>query len=72
MKEITEYTDLPLSQQEPLAERIGDIDQINNMTPQERVREVVGWHLGDPYWYNKFEDWLNASGLEIVEKQHLC
>ena len=50
--------------------RIGDIDQINNMTPQERVKEVIGWHLGDPYWYHKFEAWLNAAGLEIVEKQH--
>ena len=70
MEKITEYTDLPFSQQEPLAERIGDIDQINNMTPQERVKEVVGWHLGDPYWYDQFENWLNASGLEIVEKEH--
>ncbi len=68
MKKITKYTDLPFSLQEPLAERIGDIDQINNMTPEERVREVIGWNLGDPHWYEQFEHWLNDAGLEIIDK----
>lgn len=68
MEKITDIKQLPFCLQEPLLERIGDLEEINSMTKEEKVKEVIGWHLGDPEWYEQFEYWLNAVGLEIVEK----
>ena len=60
-----------------LRQRLLDRDQddksrdgaLNQMKPRQVLREICGWKLGDPYWFDTFEGWLEDVGLEITRKE---
>lgn len=68
-KDFTKINDIPDVFKEALIERIGDIEDINELSREDVVKEQIGWTLGDPYWYNTIEEWLNAAGLKIVDDE---
>ncbi len=37
------------------------------LSPEEKLRMVVGWHLGDESWAGSFLDWAKACGMKIDE-----
>ncbi len=40
---------------------------IEEMTPEQRLRLICGWHLGDSEWAETFLDWARDAGYEITE-----
>lgn len=40
---------------------------IDSMTPQEKIREVVAWELGDPEWADIIIQWAKDCGMKIDE-----
>jgi hypothetical protein len=43
-------------------------NRINDLTPRKALRDVCGWHLGDPTWADTFLKWADACGFEVIEK----
>lgn len=43
--------------------------EIEAMTPEKKLRAVVGWHLGDEQWANDFINWAVALGVTIEPEQ---
>ena len=31
-------------------------------TPDERMREVIAWYMGDPEWWGLIKEWMADSG----------
>lgn len=67
-KDFTHHTDLPIVFHEAMKHRIGDFEDVKKLSRRDIVKEQAAWILGSPSWYTEFEKWLNAAGLEIVEK----
>jgi hypothetical protein len=42
-------------------------DRIEQMTAEQRLAHICGWHLGDPGWARTFLAWARDSGFEITE-----
>jgi len=42
-------------------------DDIEKMTPEQRLALLCGWHLGDPHWSRSFLSWARDAGFKITE-----
>lgn len=40
-------------------------NEINALSPIEKLREMSAWHLGDKGWADQFVAWAAACGVEI-------
>lgn len=38
---------------------------INQMTPHQKLREVVAWELGDPDWADTILQWARDCGMTV-------
>lgn len=42
--------------------------EITSHTPTQLLRDVCGWHLGDPAWAETFLEWARGCGFVITTK----
>ena len=42
-------------------------DDIEKMTPEQRLSLLCGWHLGYPGWSHTFLSWARDAGFKIPE-----
>lgn len=42
-------------------------DEIEKMTPEERLELICGWHLGYRGWSRTFLNWARDAGFKITE-----
>ena len=42
--------------------------EIESMTPHQKLREVVAWELGDPWWADSILQWARGCGIEVPEE----
>lgn len=44
----------------------GEKRKAKDLTLEQAARELAGWHLGDPHWYDEFKRWVEAFGGRII------
>ena len=42
-------------------------DEIENLTPREKLRMLTQWHLGDEAWADQVLEWATDLGMGINE-----
>ncbi len=40
--------------------------EIENMGQFSRLRLIIGWKLGDPYWADYFKDYCESQGIWLT------
>ena len=63
---IPKHILLKLRQRQGLEETDDSMDEFfESRPPMWRLREVVGWELGDPGWADQIIQWARDCGVEI-------
>jgi hypothetical protein len=42
--------------------------EIESTAPMKLLRDVCGWHIGDPAWADSFIEWAKGCGFDVTQK----